>query len=434
MDPHQYINSFDKFGNKGGFQPGLSRVKALLKPFGHPEGDLPVIHVAGSNGKGSTVNIMKNIYKNAGYRVGVYTSPHLIDFNERITINDQKITDQELGELIEDLAPIVDKIKEDESIGKPSYFELITAIAILYFASQKVDITLLEVGLGGRFDATNVVSNPLAAVITSISLEHTSILGNTLAKIAGEKAGIIKKGSRVFTAVRDKEALAVIKKVAQDKKAEVIQIDESYDFEKKTADLSGQIFRIKQDGGKNRNYKISLLGDYQIRNAVLSLAVINSLQDDYPVGENAIRDGLKTVNWPGRMEVIQKKPLILLDGAHNPESFENFIYFIAEQLKNKDFLYLIIAVLADKNIEKMLGKLQNLTSEYKLIITKLNFKRAMSTKKIAEIADEKGFDYEVISDLKDAIITVREKLKPEEAMCITGSLYIIAEAKRVLSS
>ena len=442
MDPYQYINEFSKFGGEGGFKPGLERVEFLLEGLGHPEKDLDIIHVAGTNGKGSTIEILRSIYTRGGYSVGVYTSPHLIRFNERMKVNDQEVTGQDLEDLIEELDPIIEELK-GEKIGYPSYFEIVTVLALQYFAKKEVDLVLLEVGLGGRLDATNAITNPLVSVITSIAKEHTEILGDNISDIAREKAGIIKEESPVITAVRKEEALDVIEKIAEKRSAEYINIDDHYNYEIITSTLNGQEFTLKPAPSsslvddednivREGKFKVGLLGEYQVRNSVLALAVINKLYDSYPITRDKIRMGLLSAKWPGRLEIVNRRPLIILDGAHNTAGMEKLSQFLKDKIPAGKKVSLIFAVLSDKKIEEMLDHMKNIDHNLQLIITRNYNNRSLSVDELQEKVVKAEIYFRKYDDLREAITSTLSRINSDEVLCICGSLYTVSEAKKIL--
>lgn len=445
MNPYQYIGSFARFGRKGGYNPGLERIKALLAAFDHPENKIKIIHVAGSNGKGSTVTYLKNIYKEAGYKVGTYTSPHLIDFNERIEINGKKISTAELEKLVEKIKPVVEELKE-KGLGEPSFFELVTTMAFIYFYEQEVDLLILETGLGGRFDATNIIKKPLVSVITGVSLEHTAILGNSIREIAKEKAGIIKEKAPVVTAIQDKDALAEVEKISKEKDCKFINIHEKYIYKLKESQLEGQSFLLEY---RERNsevnqqelipageYRTKMIGNFQVRNAVLALEVVRVLQEEFPVGEETLRQGLLKAFLPGRMELIRKHPLLLVDGAHNSEGMENFVSSVLafkEQgvLNKKGSIYIILAILDDKDLLNMLKALSRL-GEFEFIISENSNERVLSANQIKEKADLLGLENRIIKPLEQALKITLENANKEDLICVVGSLYNVAAVKKNL--
>jgi len=463
MNPYTYINSFIKFGKKGGYKPGLKRINALLESFGHPENKLDIIHVAGSNGKGSTIAYLKSVYQEAGYKVGVYTSPHLIEFNERIEVNGQKITKEQLGELIEELQPVVDNIRESY-LGEPSFFEIVTTLAFLFFYQQQVDILLLEVGLGGRLDATNVINSPLISVITSISLEHTSILGNTVEEIAREKSGIIKNRVPVAVGVKDEKALKVIETIAKEKGSIFINVFNYYDYILKESSLEGQKFSLvyQQESHEVRlvegldNYQskytedidigdyihpndefiISMLGEYQIRNAILAMVIVERLNYKFKIEKDILKKGLNKAYIPGRMEIVKKEPLVVVDGAHNADGIAMFVSFIKGlregNISSKGKVYIILAVLADKDLDSILREISNLDN-INLVISENESERALKAALLKNQADSLGIESIVITPLSLALRKLVNEAGSDDIIFIVGSLYNISQVKKVIA-
>ncbi|MFW6007405.1 MAG: bifunctional folylpolyglutamate synthase/dihydrofolate synthase [Bacillota bacterium] len=428
MDSMEYINQFSKFGTDEGFNPGLTRINFLLSYLNNPEKDLKVIHVGGTNGKGSTIAFLKSIYQKAGYKVGVYTSPPLLEFNERIRINNEKIGTNELEKLIEQIKPAVKQMKESSTHIIPSFFELVTCLALLYFAQKKVDIVLLEVGLGGRLDATNVIQKPLLSLITNISLEHVDILGNTISQIAREKAGIIKKEVPVITAVQKNEAYQVIKKQALELKSKFIHIDEYYNYKLQKSSLFRQKFIIIEDENE-LNLEIKMTGKHQIRNALLALAAVRNLQKIFPVTRKQIKKGFFRAKWAGRMEVLRKEPVILLDGAHNPGSIKELVDFLKDHIPSTTKINFIFSVLKDKDYKKMLEMLNFRKENIEIIITKNSNSRVMAPGRIKKTADQIGINNSICSDIKKVTAYVNN-LPPDEIAVVTGSLYTVGEFKK----
>ncbi len=433
MNPYDYINSLRKFGDKGGFKPGLERVRAMLAQLGNPEKKFRSIHVSGTNGKGSTIAFLQSIYREAGYKAGIYTSPHLLHFNQRMLINGIPITTIELKRLIEDIIPVVKRVEENDDFGSPTFFEIITVIAFLFFARNEVELAILETGLGGRLDATNVVEKPLAALITSIGLEHTEFLGNTTAQIAYEKAGIIKEGRPVFTAVRDFDALEVIEKISREKNACFISIDKKYSFELINASINNQKFKFADDNTE-RIYKINLLGKHQIRNAVLALVVVWSLLDDYPVSQDDMYNGLEKTSWPGRLEKVHNNPAVLIDGAHNHEGMERLVDYLSTVINPGQKIVFLLSILDDKDVFAMLESLQKLPAEIKVHITKNREKRALPPEDIKKVADELKIKNKIYPELKQALLETMKELSEDSLLIITGSLYTVAESRIIIKS
>ncbi|WP_164730957.1 bifunctional folylpolyglutamate synthase/dihydrofolate synthase [Anoxybacter fermentans] len=430
MNYMDYINSFSKFKMGGGYRPGLERVKAALKELGNPEREVKIIHVAGTNGKGSTSAMMASILKQAGYRVGFYSSPHLHHFRERFRINGVPISKEELELMVKKVKPVIEEISKDPKLGRPSFFEVVTVIAFVYFAYKKVDALVLEVGLGGRLDATNVVY-PLISVITSIGHDHTEYLGTTLSEIAFEKAGIIKENVAVVTGVQDKEAFATIEKVAKDKNAPLYAPLREAEWTKKEENLIKQKIDLTLESQFYHDLEIGLLGEHQIRNAIVALKTILLLKEHFPaVDEQAIRRGFKEVKWPGRLELIRENPSVLLDGAHNIEGIEALALFLERVKNNFDHLYLVMSILKDKDVDPMVRRIAPLASG--IIFTQNHNLRASSGEDLARILEGEEVDIKVIPDFATAIHKAIIEAKSSDLVCITGSLYTIAEAREIL--
>ncbi|MFW6279223.1 MAG: bifunctional folylpolyglutamate synthase/dihydrofolate synthase [Bacillota bacterium] len=428
MISHEFLQTLDKFGTKEGFKPGLERINALLEYFNHPEKKLDFIHVGGSNGKGSTIAILESIYRQAGYKVGTFISPPLEEFNERIVVNRERISDEEVGKLIDKIRPAVKQVENSE-LGKPTFFEVVTLLAFLYFAECGPDIVLLEVGLGGRLDSTNVITSPRATIITSISLEHTAILGDTLPEIAREKAGIIKPGCPVVDAVDDCEAREVIARQAREKNSKHISVDDKYVYRIEESSLSGQKLSVSSQE-KEYSIELGLAGEHQARNALLALAVVEELDTEFPVTEENLLSGMKDAYWPGRLEVIKNSPLVVLDGAHNPAAVGSLVKILQKEAVAYQKIYVVISILKDKDIKNMLNKFVSLSGPVKLVITKNNNFRAEEPENIKKIARQLKLKSEIIPDLKDAVFQTIEKCSSQDLVCITGSLSTVAEARK----
>jgi len=394
---------------------GLKVITELLSRMGNPQNSFKTILIAGTNGKGSTAAMTSAILSSAGYKVGLYTSPHLVDVRERIVINGKKISRKEFNRTI---AYAKDKIQQPVT-----YFEILTAAAFVYFQNQKVDIAVLEVGLGGRLDATNVCK-PLVSVITNIALEHTLYLGDTLESIAREKAGIIKQNGICLTAAGQKKVLEILENICLRRRAKIYCL--------------GRDIKIKKqkDGfftyqGFNRNLKnltIPLQGDHQLSNAALALAAVELCEKKgFRIDDAAIYSGLKNTHWEARLEVLQNDHIFLLDGAHNPAG----INALCRSLK-KDFSYrrliLIFGSLADKDYRRMLRKIVPLAKI--IILTQLKTKRAVSVNDIMETVKKMGYPAIVTENVKQAIERAQAVAKKQDLICATGSFYLAGEVKQ----
>lgn len=441
MNPYNFLESFDKFGAEGGFKPGLERINYLLDFFDHPEANLDIVHVAGSNGKGSTIAYLKNIYRAAGYSVGTFISPPLNRFNERIMIDERMISTEELIELIKRIKPVVEKLEDSPDYTRPSFFEIVTLLAFLFFYEQKPDLVLLEVGLGGRLDATNVIPTPLLSIITEISREHTQILGDTLADIAAEKAGIIKKNCPVITGTKEPAARKVIQKKAELQNSKLTVIQEEYNYRILNSSLEGQTIIVKPSDkslavSSNKEYQIRLKipGQHQIRNALVALGAVEKLHKSYPVQKQTIEQSFCNTKWPGRFEIIAVTPYIILDGAHNPSALKELLNVFKQNSHDFERLMMVISVLQSKDIEVMGRQLAHLAEAQKLqiTITQNNNFRAESPKKIAAVFRKYALKYNIIFDFKEALERTAEKCSAADLLCITGSLYTVAEARSIL--
>ncbi|MDN5317437.1 MAG: dihydrofolate synthase / folylpolyglutamate synthase, partial [Thermoanaerobacterium sp.] len=355
QDAIDYIHNTHKFGMK----LGLDNIKRLLIHMGNPQNNLKFIHVAGTNGKGSTCAFINSILFEAGFKVGLYTSPYLEEFEERMRINNQNIPKDKLIYYVEYIKPIIEKMV-DEGYNHPTEFEIITAIAFKYFCDENVDFVVLEVGLGGRFDATNVIDSSLVSVITTIDYDHMDKLGDTLEKIAFEKAGIIKENGTVVSFYQKDEALKVIEEVSRLKNASLSVMDIN-DVKIKESNSNHQVFDYKN----YKNLKISIIGKHQIYNASLAVMAVEKLkQYGINISEDVIKRGLINAKWPGRIEVISKSPLIVIDGAHNPQGMAALKE--ALNLFTYNRLILVIGMLKDKDTDSML---KLIVPEADLIIT-----------------------------------------------------------------
>jgi dihydrofolate synthase/folylpolyglutamate synthase len=328
-----------------GIRPGLVNIKTLLYHLGNPHKNLKFIHIAGTNGKGSTAAFLHSVLKHSNYKTGLYTSPHLIDFCERIKINDTQIKKKRVTELIEK----INKICFDHKIKNTTFFDFATALAFTYFYEEKVDLAVIETGLGGKYDSTNVI-NPLVSVITNIGLEHQKYLGKTISKITAEKAGIIKKKRPVVTGIKQQKSKNILKEIAN-KSGSPLYIS-GRDFE--VINISSNLFNYKNKTSEILKIKSGLIGDHQIKNASLAIKTSEILiESGYKISEQNIKNGIRNAFWPGRIEVISENPKIVLDGAHNPEAWKKLKKSINNQF-DYNRLFLIIGVLEDKNINSLI--------------------------------------------------------------------------------
>ena len=420
----QYLYALQSHGIK----PGLSRTKALLSGLGDPHHSFRVIHIAGTNGKGSTAAITASVLSKQGYRVGLYTSPHLLDFTERIQINGAPIA----HELVGDLTDIVRYVADIRLRQPPTFFEATTAMAFMHFALTGVELAVVEVGLGGRFDATNVVS-PLATVITTIALDHEQYLGDTLEAIAGEKAGIIKHGVPVITGRIEPQPLSVIRAVASRHKAPLRSLGTDFETE---GDSSSQ-FSYRGMSQSYTHLACPLAGRHQLDNAACALAALEVAQErGITVSETSIREGLRTVCWPGRLESAGWQPQILLDGAHNPQAAAVLASYLTAQNAPgppaAGRLILIVGMMRDKDRRGVLSRLARVPALSHVILTKAMHPRAAEPEELAEVVAGLAISHEIASSVPTALIRARALAKSEDTICITGSLAVVGEAKALL--
>lgn len=423
----KYLDSFINYERKIDYPYsktvfGLKRISLLLEKLGNPHRDLKVIHITGSKGKGSVACFCASILKEAGYKTGLYTSPHLDTFRERIRINDQFIPEHDLIELTEEMKPHI------EEIARPSFFEIYTALAFLYFSRKKVDLAVVEVGLGGRLDATNVVT-PLVCVLTPISFEHTQKLGNTLTSIATEKSGIIKEGAVIISSPQEKEALDVIKKVAVEKEVPVYVVGENIFYRQPALLYTAQTFDVKGIFGDYKSLSIRLLGDHQFANAAAAIGASEALRFfDIKVPQEAVRRGLDCARWPGRIEIVAEHPIIILDGAQNAASVKALADTIKKYFSYRK-LILVMGVSKDKDAGSMIKILEAIADE--IIITRANLPRAADPVFLSSFFNKAGH-LEIIQSVKEAIQKAKEKACSQDLIVVCGSFFVVAETRCAL--
>ncbi|HEY6011417.1 MAG TPA: folylpolyglutamate synthase/dihydrofolate synthase family protein [Nitrospirota bacterium] len=415
---------------KHGIKLGLSNSRALMELMGNPHRKFRSVHVAGTNGKGSTSAFLAAMLAAAGYRVGLYTSPHLVSFTERIRINNTPISEQRVVELARRVRDGYQRVPlvQNEKIA-PTFFEATTAMAFTYFAEEGVDIAVIEVGMGGRLDSTNVIT-PLVSVITNIDIEHTEFLGDTLEQIAAEKAGIIKHGVPVVTGAVQPEVLEVIEREASSKGTTVRRLGRDFS----PAQVGGGRDLIFDYRGHTVSYagmKISMLGGYQVDNACLALAAVECLRGaGLALDESAARRGLEQARWEGRLERVSDRPDIFLDGAHNPASAKKLAVAVRDLKQSYRRLVLVIGILGDKDHAGILGELAPLAE--RVVATKPAYSRAMGVAELAEAIRKLGKTVEGADTVAEAVARARELATAEDFILVTGSLYVVGEARALL--
>jgi len=402
----------------------LRRVELLLEKLGNPHLLAKTVHIAGSKGKGSTAAMVASVLTRAGYATGLYTSPHLHFFNERIRVNDRQITNDEIVAMVAKIRPAVEEVNKEAAFGVLTTFEVTTVMGFYYFAQKKVDIQVIEVGLGGRLDATNVVQ-PDVCVITPISYEHTDILGKTLTLIATEKSGIIKKGSTVVSSPQPAEADAAIAAACVTQAAKLIHVGKDVTYQITKFDDAQQSFTVR---GRLGNYKLTipLLGEYQLNNAATAVAALEVLiEKGNPVPKRSIVWGMKEVNWEGRLQVLNHRPLVVADGAHNQDSAQKLRQALAQYFKFEKAV-LIIGMSSDKDLAGIVAELAPVFRQ--VIVTKSLHPRAMDTRPIAEEFLKYGIIARQTEDIAIAMPLGLTLTGENDLLCITGSLFIAAGA------
>jgi dihydrofolate synthase / folylpolyglutamate synthase len=398
----------------------LDRMFALMEELGNPQSKYPIIHVAGTKGKGSVCALCASALQAGGYKVGLYTSPHLLDYTERIQINGEPISHEFMVELVEEIKPAVAKIP------KLTTFEITTALGFLAFAKQGCAAAVIEVGLGGRLDATNIVM-PKVSVITSLSYDHMAVLGDTLAKIAGEKAGIIKQGVPVVSAPQKDEALEVLERVARLADSDFTLIGKEIKFERLDSSLDGQSLRIADNlRNSTLDIQLPLLGNHQIENAATAYAALKA--SGIPLAGEAIQKGFSQVKWRARFEIVRLDPPVIFDSAHNQDSFVRLREALEEYFPGK-MAYLIFGASEDKNIPGMFAEMKPKIK--KLIVTRADHPRALEPEKIIELAKQAGLESEAASSVESALARALENSAKDGSIVLSaGSMFVTAEVMR----
>ncbi|MFZ7132739.1 MAG: bifunctional folylpolyglutamate synthase/dihydrofolate synthase [Eubacteriales bacterium] len=411
-----------------GIKLGLDNIGKLLEIMGDPQDTLKFVHIAGTNGKGSTSNMISSVLQNAGYKVGLYISPYLEEFTERIQINGVQIPKERLADTTWKVKKNIEKIMQ-LGYPHPSEFEVVTAIGIQYFYDEMVDIVVLEVGMGGRFDATNIIQKSEVSVITSVGLDHVQYLGNTLQQIAYEKAGIIKNNGNVVLSPQSSEVTQEILKVCEVNKASVYipNIDCITSLE---TSLTGQSLHYQSAEFGAFDFTLRLLGEHQIINCLTAIAVLEILvKNHYQISISAIQAGMKQVNFPGRFELLQTAPTIIIDGAHNEAGIDALISTIQKYLKKK--VKIVLGILADKDFSTMIQKLSTITDEIYTVTP--NNPRAMNAVQLADFIKEKcpALSVYPLSSIEESV-ALAKNATITDTFIFAGSLYMIGEARTYL--
>lgn len=407
-----------------GAKLGLERIRRLLGVLGNPQKDFISITVGGTSGKGSTVAMLSSILREAGFRVGMFTSPHLSGLTERIVVNGEKIPERELSVIVK---KIKSAIESDEGSEQPTFFEVITAAAFCYFKEQKTDFAVLEVGLGGRLDATNTTS-PLVSIITNVSLEHTRILGSSIQEIAREKAGIIQSTSMVVTAAAD-EASEVLERICKERNTDMLRVGRDIRFTRLGSTVDGQDFRLSLPG-KSYELSMPLLGMHQLENAACAVGAVYSLGlNGVVIPDQAVAQGLRRVKWPGRMEIVQRKPLVILDSAKDAQAMKRLTETVAKDLEYQR-LVVVLGISSDKNIAAMVDGIAPI-ADYIIVTAHGVMDRAANPDIITKEIGRYPKEYSIVSDVKEAVKTALSMLKENDMLLVTGSLFTVAEAREL---
>ena len=395
----------------------LDRMFALMDELGNPQTRYPIIHVAGTKGKGSVSALCASALQAGRYKVGLYTSPHLLDYCERIQVNGEPISHELIVELVEEIKPAV------ANVPFLTTFEITTALGFLAFARQGCNAAVIEVGLGGRLDATNIVT-PKVSVITSLSYDHTAVLGDTLAKIAGEKAGIIKDGVPVVSSPQQPEALEVLERVVREKGCEFTLVGQDIQINKLVSSLDGQLLHVDDNLRHSTfNFQLPLLGDHQIENSAVAYAALKA--SEIKLSDESIQKGFSKVKWRARFEIARQEPPVIFDSAHNADSFIKLRQTLDEYFPDKQ-VYLIFGASEDKNIPDMFGAMKPRIK--RLIVTRADHPRALEVERILELAKQAGIESEAVSPVASAFERALENSTNDGSIVLSaGSMFVTAE-------
>lgn len=435
-DALAYILSFSDYERSiGGTWPAtrfsLARVEILCDLLGRPQDDYPVVQVAGTKGKGSTAAMLQAALGAAGLRAALFTSPHLHNFRERIRLGAAMIPEATLAELVTELRPAIDRLRERAAeLGLVTTFEVLTALALLYFSRARADVAVLEVGLGGRLDATSV-ARPRVAVITAISLDHMHVLGNTVAEIAREKAGIIKEGALVVSSPQVTEAAEVLVAVCRERRANLLLGGRDWQWREDDWLPDRPGLAVRGPYGELAGLRPVLLGRHQLVNAATAVVALQALRGlGGPVVEDAaIAAGLSEVRWPGRLEVVPGRPTIVVDGAHNDDSARRLREALGELFPGRR-LFIILGTSADKDLPAIVGELAPAAD--RVICTRSRHPRSAPSERLARLCREQGATAEEATDVAAALARARQLAQPDDVICATGSLFVVAEAREAL--
>jgi dihydrofolate synthase / folylpolyglutamate synthase len=409
-----YLTSLGRFGIK----LGLERTGALLGELGNPQDLFQGVLVAGTNGKGSVCAMVASVLQASGYRVGLMPKPHLVSYTERIQVNQRSIAEDDFAALLTELQPAINKVAAE--LGPPTEFEILTSAALYYFARAGIDLLVCEVGLGGRLDSTNVLDLGVS-VITNIALDHTQYLGSTLEAIAAEKAGILKPDSIAITGAQP-PALAVIEAAAQLQQIPLLRLGQEIELTAIDNEWAGVQATVTTPVGSYRDLRIPLLGLHQAENAALAVAAIDALRSrGWEVSDGALRDGLARTRWPGRLEVVDRNPIVLVDGAHNPAGLQRSMATVQKLAKDRP-LVIVFGAMKDKDLPAMLAQLR--ATRAPVIFSAIDWHRAASP---ADLAAQFGAPAETAASSGESLVRAREQAGRDGIVFVCGSLYLVGE-------
>jgi dihydrofolate synthase/folylpolyglutamate synthase len=422
-----YINSYTDYEKIGmPHDPAfydLRRVDELLSLLGNPHRRAGSIHITGTNGKGSVAVMVASALTACGYRTGLYTSPHFYSWRERVQVDGELISEEELARLVTELEPLLEEVNERATYGKLTTFEFLTALAFAYFGQRGVKLQVLEVGLGGKFDATSVVT-PLVGVITPIDFDHTDVLGNTLTEIAAEKCGIIKPDSILVTAPQPPEAAAIIEETCRQRRARLITVGKDVTWQGLSFDLDGQ--RLRVQGRVGYELFLPLLGEHQLVNAATAVAALEVLADKgFDISRESVAKGFEQVSWPGRFQILRRRPLLVVDGGHNVGAARQLVQSIRQYL---DFgrAILVMGTSQDKDIAGLVAELAPLFNQ--VIVTRSGHPRALAPATLAAEFARQGIKVQLTSDVPSALSQALTLAGEKDLVCVAGSLFVVAEA------
>lgn len=433
QDALRYLYSFINYEALPGASPvkmNLEKIEVMVHALDHPERQWPSIHVAGTKGKGSTSAIIASIVRQGGYCVGLYTSPHLVSFRERIVVDGEMISKADICRLVDIVRPVVETVARRPS-GPPNFFEVWTALAFLYFAERRVDVAVVEAGLGGRLDATNVIT-PLTAVITPVGLDHTDRLGTTLEAIAREKAGIVKEGIPTVIGPQESDALSVIRDTCRIRRSPLWSVGSDIRYKIRHADTKGQVFDVEGRQGRYPDLKTSLLGAYQVANAATAIGAVETLdRSGLTITPRHIVDGLRAVESPGRLQILQTRPWLILDGAHNVLAARTLAQTVRTLFPYRRAI-LVVSLHQDKDVTGMCKEFSTFADDVIVTERRIMRQRQADPETVADVFRASEKTVTIAPSVSSALELAGSLAKPDDLICVTGCFVLVGEAMEVL--